>query len=206
MGKKGAKSARNKWEDYWARQAKKEGYPARSVYKLKEIQKKFSVLSPGDKVLDLGCSPGSWLLFAARTVGGKGSVTGVDLKPVTISSGPNVRVFTGDVASPEVGLLEELGAGFNVVLSDMAPSTSGNKSLDALRSEALSEAALSLAERVLAPGGTFVCKIFQGPGFEGFVSRARKAFGRVKLYKPPATRKASREIYLVAKDKKPPPG
>ncbi|MBU2488427.1 MAG: RlmE family RNA methyltransferase [Proteobacteria bacterium] len=195
--------ARNPWRDHYAEKARKEGYPARSVYKLQEIQRRWKILAPGKKVLDLGCSPGSWLLFASQTVGPSGKITGVDLKPVDTSAMPWVRMITGDVTSPE--LAEELGGSFDVLLSDMAPNTCGNRDLDALRSAMLAEAALDLAGRVLVPGGAFVCKIFQGDGFEEFMARVRPRFGKTRLFKPQSTRTASREIYIIATEAKPAP-
>ncbi len=185
----------NPWWDHYAEKAQKEGYPARSVYKLQEIHEKFRVLAPGRKVLDLGCSPGSWLLFAYRTVGPSGRVTGVDLKETDATAMPGARVILGDATEPEV--LAELSRGFDVVLSDMAPNTSGNRSLDALRSAGLAEAALWVAGQVLLPGGTFVCKIFQGQGFEEFMAQVRTRFEKTRLFKPKSTRSESREIYVV---------
>ena len=185
---------RNPWQDHYSRRAKKDRYPARSVYKLEEIQQKHSLIKKGDKVLDLGCSPGAWLLYTAKLTGDKGRVIGIDLKPVKIQVAPNLEVITGDVFEIKA---ESLGNDFNVVLSDMAPATTGHKAVDAARSAGLCEAALAIAERVLLPGGSFVCKIFQGPDFNQFLDSVRTGFKSQKIFKPRSSRKASKEIYII---------
>ena len=185
---------RNTWQDHYARRAKKDRYPARSVYKLEEIQQKHRLIKKGDKILDLGCSPGSWLLYAAKLTGDRGRVVGIDLKPVKIQAGPNIEIINGDVFALDPGAL---GNDFNVVLSDMAPATTGHKAVDAARSAGLCEAALAIAQRVLRPGGSFVCKIFQGPDFNQFVDSVRACFDSQKIFKPKSSRKASKEIFVI---------
>jgi 23S rRNA (uridine2552-2'-O)-methyltransferase len=194
------KNSKNRWADHYSRQAKKDHYPARSVYKLKEIQSKYHLIRPGDKVLDLGCSPGSWLLFAAETTGKRGNVVGIDLKPVTIGLPPQAAVHVGDVL--EERLIETLGQDFNAVISDMAPSTSGIKDVDAVRSLDLCTAALAVARRCLMPGGAFLCKIFQGADFDTFSRRVKKHFSKQNIFKPQSSRKASREIYMIGTGKR----
>ena len=196
------KSSKNRWADHYSRQAKKDRYPARSVYKLKEIQSRYRLIRPGDKVLDLGCSPGSWLLYAAEIVGEKGKVIGIDLIPVTIGLPPQASVHVGDVQALEDSLLEKLGQNFNTVISDMAPSTTGIKGVDETRSLDLCTAALAVARRFLAPGGTFLCKIFQGADFDAFSRRVKKNFSKQKIFKPQSSRKASREIYMIGTGKR----
>jgi len=196
------KSSKNRWADHYSRQAKKNRYPARSVYKLKEIQSRYRLIRPGDKVLDLGCSPGSWLLYAAEIVGEKGKVIGIDLIPVTIGLPPQASVHVGDVQALEDSLLEKLGQNFNTVISDMAPSTTGIKGVDETRSLDLCTAALAVARRFLAPGGTFLCKIFQGADFDAFSRRVKKNFSKQKIFKPQSSRKASREIYMIGTGKR----
>ena len=139
----------NQWEDHYTRKARKDRYPARSVYKLQEIQKKFNVIKKGDRVLDLGCAPGSWTLYAAELTGSGGRVVGIDLKAVDIQAPQHVKVVMGDALDELERVLESIGSGFDVVLSDMAPGTTGNKTVDAARSLGLCEAALNLAEHVL---------------------------------------------------------
>jgi len=184
----------NLWQDHYSRRAKKDRYPARSVYKLEEIQQKHRLIQKGYKILDLGCSPGSWLLYAAKLTGDRGRVIGIDLKPVKIQAAPNIEIINGDVFALDAGVL---GTDFNVVMSDMAPATTGHKAVDAARSAGLCEAALAIAQRVLLPGGSFVCKIFQGPDFNQFVNSVRAGFEKQKIFKPRSSRKASKEIFII---------
>ena len=192
---------RNPWHDYYARRAREERYPARSVHKLKEIQKRFGILKRGGKVLDLGCCPGSWLLYASKVVGEKGFVVGVDITPLTLRLPSNVRFVQHDVLARDKSFLEAVGTDFQTVVSDMAPSTTGSKFVDAQRSLQLSESALAISVHVLRPGGAFVCKIFHGSDFKVFSDRVRKSFGRVVHFKPKSSRKASKEIYIVGLEK-----
>jgi 23S rRNA (uridine2552-2'-O)-methyltransferase len=206
--KKSAGKGHNTWQDHYTRKAKKDKYPARSVYKLQEIQRKYAIIKPGDKVLDLGCSPGSWLLYAAEIVGKNGRVLGIDLKPVSIAVPAHVEVYTGDITdyaesddpiSPTAGAI---GGDYRVILSDMAPSTTGNKRVDSARSYNLCHAALSIAESRLVTGGSFVCKIFQGEDFKGFVDSVRTLFKTQKIFKPQSSRKASKEIYIIGMERR----
>ncbi len=188
---------RHPWQDHYAIRARRQGYPARSVYKLEEIQRSFRILKKGGKVLDLGCCPGSWLLFASKVVGGKGLVVGVDARPVSMQLPTNVKFVRHDVLAWDKSFLKAVGDQFDTVLSDMAPFTTGNKFVDTCRSVELGEAALRLSARVLKPSGAFVCKVFFGPDFEEFSDELKKSFGRVARVRPKGTRKASREIYVV---------
>jgi len=193
----------NLWQDYYTRRAKKEKYPARSVYKLQEIQHKYNLIKKGHSVLDLGCYPGSWLLYAAKLVGKTGKVTGVDIQPVTLTLPGQVSVLTGDILhySTESLLNKSLGNRFDVILSDMAPSTTGSPAVNSFRSTELCRAALSIAGEKLVTGGSFVCKIFQGEDFQDFVLAIRGCFDRHKIFKPKSSRKASREIYMIGMGK-----
>jgi len=190
-------SKRNTWQDHYSRKAQKEKYPARSVYKLQEIQKKYRLIRKGDRVLDLGCSPGSWLVYAADLTGEGGMVAGIDLKPVSIQLPSHVTVYIGDVLAPAKALMEKLGQRFHAVISDMAPNTTGNKDVDAARSFHLCEAALNLSQEVLTPNGSFICKIFQGELFQEFSDRIGTHFKRQHIFKPRSSRKASKEIYII---------
>jgi len=192
-----SKKKRNSWTDHYTHKAKKDGFPARSVYKLKEMQRKFRLIRKGDRVLDLGCAPGSWLKYTADQVGKGGHVVGVDLKPVLISLPAHVQIFTGDVFEMFEVLSKLAGAGYNIVLSDMAPETTGHKSVDAARSFELSLMALTLAQKLLLPKGRFVCKIFQGENFQHYMELIKTTFEKHKNFKPKSTRKASREIYIL---------
>jgi 23S rRNA (uridine2552-2'-O)-methyltransferase len=190
------------WEDHFSRKAKKENFPARSIYKLQEIQKKFRIIKKGDVVLDLGCSPGSWLIYATDIAGPKGIVVGVDLKPVEVTVPSNVRVLTGDVEENGVDLLKSLDLQYNIVLSDMAPATTGRKDIDSYRSFVLCQVALEIAKSFLLPGGSFVSKIFHGPDFKEFSDAVKNAFKEQKTFKPQSSRKASNEIYVIGIGKK----
>jgi len=202
MKKKQPSSQKNKWDDHYTRKARKEKFSARSVYKLQEIQEKYRLLKKGDAVLDLGCAPGSWLQYTAKLVSDTGRVVGIDLKTISLNLPAHVTVYTGDIFSIQSVMEQELAAQFNVVLSDMAPDTTGNKKVDAARSLGLCEAALYIAKQHLKPGGSFACKIFQGGDFKQFSDAVRNAFNSHKIYKPKSCRKASKEIYIIGIDKK----
>ena len=196
------KRSKNKWQDHYTRRAKKENYAARSVYKLAEIQKKHRLIKKRDRVLDLGCAPGSWLRFAAEQTGDKGKVVGVDLKPVTLRLPDHVQVVTGDINELFEDGHEALKSGFSVVLSDMAPATTGNKHADSARSFVLCETALAVAQKVLRPGGHFVCKIFQGEDFQAFCDNVKSRFDKLLRLKPQSSRKGSKEIFVIGFGKK----
>ncbi len=203
MKRRGNKSRQR--PDYYSRRASRENFPARSVYKLKEIQEKYGLIKKGGKVLDLGCAPGSWLKYAADQTGRGGKVFGIDLDEVAEPLPENVHVHKGDaeaLSGSPGKVLEITGGQVDVVLSDMAPSTTGKKDVDAARSFNLSLAALSIARDALSPGGSFVCKIFQGEDFQGFTQEVKKTFKSCKIYKPRSTRSQSRETYVIGKGKK----
>jgi len=192
----------NRWEDHYSQRAKKERFPARSVYKLKEIQKKYSLIKKGNKILDLGCAPGSWLLYAADLTGNTGHVIGIDLVPVKIQVPPHVKIFTNDILSMDDGFFSSLGQDVDVVMSDMAPSTTGNRFVDSTRSYNLCQMALTVAQSTVKTGGSFVCKIFQGEDFKEFSDSVKAVFNRHKIFKPQSTRKVSKEIYIIGFEKK----
>ena len=188
-----------RWKDHYSERAKKERYPARSVFKLKEAQKKFRLIKKGDRVLDLGCSPGSWLLYAAELTGKRGRVLGIDLKAVPAKLPPQAETLTADILTIDRAWLDrlQLVSRYHVVLSDMAPATTGNKGLDAARSFQLCQAALRIAEIVLQPGGSLLCKIFQGEEFKEFLDAVSARFKDHKIFKPRSSRKESKEIFIV---------
>jgi 23S rRNA (uridine2552-2'-O)-methyltransferase len=190
-------SDRDVRHDEFHRRARKQGYAARSVFKLSEIDDKHHIVEPGARVLDLGCRPGSWLQYCRDKRAS--ALVGIDREPLDIAI-PEARIIVGDVHEVEPAeLLGDLER-FDVVLSDMAPDTSGVKHMDQARSEALFERALWIAEATLAPGGSFVGKLFQGPEFQALIKRCRGAFGSVKMVKPKGSRTASIEQYVVAVD------
>jgi 23S rRNA (uridine2552-2'-O)-methyltransferase len=184
--------------DAFFRKARGAGFAARSVYKLEEIDRKLRLLRAGDRVLDLGCRPGSWLQYALKVVGRHGFVVGIDRDPLPQAI-QGARVLVGDIfTTPDAELLGPLAA-FDVVLSDMAPNTTGVRTTDQARSASLFEEALARAERLLAPGGAFVGKIFQGPDVEGIRKRLAGRFSDVRTLKPEGSRAESIEIYLAGK-------
>ncbi|SMC55454.1 23S rRNA Um-2552 2'-O-methyltransferase [Desulfocicer vacuolatum DSM 3385] len=192
----------SQWADHLTQRAKAENYPARSVYKLMEIQKKFKVLKKGGIVLDLGCAPGSWLIYAARTVGNTGKAHGIDLKAVEVPLPENAVAHVGDIFEMDENIAAPDGKMYDAVVSDMAPATTGRKDIDAARSQALCEAALAKALELLGPGGHFVCKIFQGGDFKVFEKEVQQHFKQHKIFKPESCRKASKEIYIIGLNKK----
>ncbi len=196
------KPGKNKWADHLTRQAKTENYPARSVYKLEEIQNKFQVLKKNDRVLDLGCAPGSWLLYTAKQVGNHGKVFGIDLKKVEIHLPENVIAIEDNILNLTNESFLDENTRFNAILSDMAPSTSGRKDVDALKSFELCNMALKVADDFLLQNGNFICKIFQGNDFNEFQKNVKSKFKECKIFKPESCRKQSKEIYIIAKYKK----
>ena len=189
-------------KDHYHRKAKEEGFLARSAYKLQEIQKKFRLLHPGSKVLDLGCAPGAWVQVALPLVGDKGIVVGVDLEKIEASnlSHPRFRFIHADAFKLKPEDISE--APFDVVLSDMAPKTSGVKVRDQALSADLCLHALAVATQSLRPGGTLVVKLFEGEDAEKVRKEISARFEQLKLFRPESTRTASAEIYLVATGKK----
>lgn len=188
-----------KYRDHYFKQAKKDNYPARSVYKLQEIDKRFSVLRKGITVLDLGAAPGSWTLFAAKKVGDKGRVIAADIQATDTQFPANVSFFQENVfeRGPEFQqTLDELSP-FDLVLSDMAPKTTGVKFADQARSQELAREALALAEDCLVKGGHFVVKVFMGPDDKEFTEAMRGVFDRVKTFKPKSSRAESKEIFYI---------
>ncbi|MCE5241859.1 MAG: RlmE family RNA methyltransferase [Desulfobacteraceae bacterium] len=187
------------FRDHYFQRAKKENYLARAIYKLEEIQKKHRVLRSGDRVLDLGAAPGSWMQLTSGVVGPSGLVVGVDLKKIEHVFPRHVVVLQRDIFDPEFeeDMVREY-APFDVVLSDMAPSTCGIKAADSARSELLFERAIQLAEQLLKPQGHFLAKIFQGSDFHNLLAETKKRFEWVKVVKPEASKKQSKEIYVLA--------
>ena len=222
---------KSKKEEFYTRRAKEEGYPARSVYKLKEIDEKYKIFKQGDRVLDLGCAPGSWMLYIAQKIGKKGEVVGVDTDDLKIVKEENMIFIQKDVAAflKRIKVLRAKRAGsslrakrgikvlrakragsylkvekltgpqkqFDVIVSDLAPKTTGIKSADAINSIVLADKALAIAKLTLKHGGDFVCKIFEGELSDRFFQEVKKNFKFAKRFRPKAVSKDSREIYII---------
>lgn len=190
--------------DPFVKRAKEEGARSRAVYKLEAIDKKDKLLKPGQVVVDLGAAPGAWSVYAAARVGERGRVVALDL--LEMAPLPGVTFIQGDFLCPDTyqTLLDTLsGQPVDVVLSDMAPNTTGTIDVDQPRAMYLSECALTFAEAVLKPGGTFLIKVFQGEGFEAFLKAMRARFAKVMVRKPEASRARSRENYLLGVEFRP---
>jgi 23S rRNA (uridine2552-2'-O)-methyltransferase len=194
--------------DRFFAKAKKEGFRARSAYKLAEIQRRFHILRPGARVLDLGAAPGGWCQVAAREVGPRGFVLGIDRERIPPLPAP-IETWVADVFAPELveRLRREGNAPYDAVLSDLAPRTSGVRASDEARSIELAERAVELGKQVLKPSGSLVVKLFMGGEFEGFLERFRGAFGQAKVVKPEASvARGSKEVYLVGRCLRPEQG
>jgi 23S rRNA (uridine2552-2'-O)-methyltransferase len=190
---------KNKINEFFTRKAKEEGYPARSVYKLKEIDEKYHLFKKGDKVLDLGCAPGSWLIYVASKIGSQDKVVGVDIKDIKIPPRENIIFIKKDVMDFEKSGIMESDQKYQAVISDLAPSTSGIELVDTGKSLELCEKAFDIAKKVLTPGGNFVCKIFEGEFTNDFFKKVEKSFKFTKRFRPKAVIKRSKEFYIVGK-------
>ncbi len=187
--------------DSYALRAQREGYPARSVYKLKEIDERFRVVRPGKTVLDVGSSPGSWSLYVLRRYPGT-TVVGVDLQEMRLEAPQHFTFYQLDILSPDAESVLKTHAPFGTILSDAAPNTSGHAGVDVARSEALVEQVLLLARSLLEAGGHWVAKLFQGSGTQALLKETRAVFESVKTFRPKAVRSESRETYIVGLSRK----
>ena len=186
--------------DPFVKQAQKDGYRSRSAYKLLELNESDHLLKPGMRVMDLGSTPGGWSQVAGRLIGGKGRILATDILPM--DSLPNVDFIQGDFTDEAIvqQLLDWLDGGkFDLVMSDIAPNLSGISISDQAKSIYFLELALDTVRKTLKPGATFVAKMFQGSGSDQYIKELRTHFSKVSIRKPSASRKESREVYLVAK-------
>ena len=200
MGKSG-----NSYEkpDFWSQKAFSEGYPARSVYKLKEIDEKFGMIKKNYTVLDLGSAPGSWTTFLLRQMDGSGKVVSCDLNPLSkIVKGENLLFIQGDLNAPEIRKQIKENGPYDLVVCDAAPKTTGNRTVDTARSEQLVEMAIWYAQTMLKPGANFCVKIFQNGDQQRLLKLMREIFTSAKGFKPEACRAESFETYLVGINKK----
>lgn len=181
-------------------EARKKGYPARSVFKLEEIQKKTQILKRGMRVIDLGAAPGSWSLYASQQVGETGKVLAIDLQEITQGFAPNVTVVQGDAFDVAADVLQ-IFAPYDVILSDMAPKTSGIKNRDQAMSFELFERALWVAQTLGKKGtAAFVCKIFMGPEFNEAIRLSKQAFKKSRVVRPSGVRQNSKEVFIVGQE------
>lgn len=192
------------YKDNYFKKAKQENYPARSVYKLQEIHKRYHIFQKGQKVLDLGAAPGSWSQYAAERVGKKGRVLAVDKKEIDIALPEHVCFIRSDLFEPSEEFASWLDyyQEFDLVISDLAPSTSGIKLRDQTRSLELGEKVRTLGESYLKKGGTIVLKVFTGPDLQDFLFSLKQGFKRVKTFKPESSRSESMECYVLGFGKK----
>ena len=187
------------FDDEYVKLSQKEGYRSRAIYKLKELQEKDKLIQHGMTVVDLGAAPGGWCQYAVELVGKNGRVIGSDILP--IDPLPFVEFIQGDFTDERI--LEELlhligNDKADIVISDMAPNLSGNDAIDQPTSIYLCELALDMAQRILAPNGSMVVKLFQGAGSDQYLQEVKRSFKQVKIRKPKASRARSREVYVVA--------
>jgi 23S rRNA (uridine2552-2'-O)-methyltransferase len=182
--------------DARTREAKASGYPARSVFKLEEIDRRVAVFRRGQRVLDLGAAPGSWTLYVSQRVGPEGRILAVDLVEIQQTMTAHVMLMQADLRSLEPATLGELGP-FDVVLSDMAPSTSGSKVRDQTQSFELFTLALRVAEQLGKPGSSFVGKLFMSPDFKAAERAAQEQYEKLRVIRPQGTRQESSELFIV---------
>jgi 23S rRNA (uridine2552-2'-O)-methyltransferase len=189
--------------DHYTRRAKKEGYPARSVFKLEEMDLKYQLIKPGIRVLDVGASPGSWSLYVLKKLKERGLLAAVDLKPLNLNKKyPLLKFYQGDIFSQEAGdFLRENGP-YDLLISDAAPNTTGNRLVDTRKSYDLVDLVISLAREQVGKGGAMVAKIFQGGDEEELYERMGTLFNHVKRFKPKAVRSESFEFYFIGLDKR----
>jgi 23S rRNA (uridine2552-2'-O)-methyltransferase len=183
--------------DYYRKRARVEGFVARAIYKLKEVDEKYHLFKAGQRVLDLGCSPGSWLQYISGRIGPQGMVVGLDANPVEIEVGPPLYYVQGDVTSIDLQMVTAISPVFDVVVSDMAPKTTGMRQVDQQRSLDLAFLAWEWAEKLLRRGGHFLVKVFEGPDTGGLMTLLKASFSSCRPVKPAGSRPASREIYLL---------
>lgn len=187
--------------DRYYKKAKHEGYRSRAAYKLLELQQRYRLLRPGDKVVDLGAAPGGWLQVAAKVVGQKGKVIGIDLQEMRPFSDGQIVLVHGDISAGEIQskIAELLGGMADTVISDMAPKLSGIRDADIARAVELNRLALAVAVRLLRPGGSLLIKSFMSNELQQLTAELKKEFSDVQRTKPEATRQGSSEFYFVAK-------
>ena len=200
---KGRTTASQKWlerqlNDPYVKAAKAAGWRSRAAFKILELDERFKLFHPHQRIVDLGAAPGGWTQVAVKRVGERGKVVALDILPMDPVNGATVLQGDFNEEAAERAVLEALDGPADLVMSDIAPNTTGHNATDHLRIIALAELALDFAIRVLAPGGAFVTKVFQGGSEKELLSRLKQNFATVRHVKPPASRKDSSELYVVA--------
>jgi 23S rRNA (uridine2552-2'-O)-methyltransferase len=185
--------------DPYVAEAQRLGYRSRAAFKLIELDDRFRLLLPGRRVVDLGCAPGGWTQVAVERVGARGAVVAIDLAETAPIAGATILRTDVQDSAAMTAITAELGGLADLVLSDMAPSTTGHAATDHLRIVALAEAAFLVAEQILKPGGAFVAKVFQGGAEGALLAQLKRSFAELRHAKPPASRAQSAETYFVAK-------
>ncbi|MBN2534643.1 MAG: RlmE family RNA methyltransferase [Spirochaetales bacterium] len=196
------RSRKNKWDDDpYTRLAKQRGFPARSVFKLEEIQKKYAVIKKDDHVLDIGAAPGSWSMFVSRILNNRGNITGVDIMPIgnTIRFSSEFHFIQGNIFHADVFLSIIKYGPYNVILSDAAPFTTGNRLVDSTSSCELASRVIEIAGKCLKKGGNLVVKLLQGGDSGAVLMQMKSLFDHVKAYKPETSRKKSTEQYYIGR-------
>ncbi|MCB0271548.1 MAG: RlmE family RNA methyltransferase [Bdellovibrionales bacterium] len=188
-------------KDFFYKLAKKKGVNARSYFKLEQIQSKYKIFKAGQKVFDIGCAPGSWLQYVYEIVGSEGKFIGVDLSGMELSF-PNLDFYQMDIFDVDSKDFFQKYGWVDVVMSDVAPKTTGQKIVDIERSYQLCKKSLDIVRVMLKPKGDFVCKMYHGERFDDFQALMKEVFFEVKIFRPKATRKISREIFWIGKGKK----
>ena len=186
-----------KWKDHYSNRAREEKWLARSVYKLEEIDRKHGIIRRGFRVLDLGCYPGSWSQYCLKKVGKRGEVVGLDIKAPDRIFAENFRFIKTDILTLEPAWLTREVGKTDAVISDLAPNTTGISLVDTSQSLDLAAKALEIALAVLKERGHFLCKVFEGEDFKAFRDRAAGSFYQIRLLRPTAVRKRSREVYVL---------
>ncbi len=187
---------KDRQNEFYTALAKKDGYPARSVYKLQEIDKKYKIIKENSQVLDLGCAPGSWILYISQKVGNRGKVIGVDIEEIKIPKKSNITFIKKSIFDlKELDFKEK----FQAIVSDLSPKTSGVKFLDSEKSLELAEKSFEIAKSVLLPGGNFICKVFESESSDEFFKKVKNCFDFAKRFKPKAVIKKSKEFYIIGR-------
>ncbi len=191
---------KDRLNDHYLQKSRIDDFRSRAAYKLEEIDQKYKLIKPGQKILDLGAAPGSWTQYALRKVNGKAKVIAIDLLEIAPIEG--AIIIKGDIRAPEnqARIIELAPHGVDLILSDMAPDTTGVHFADTENSALLVHLALDMAEKLLKPGGSFVAKVFEGAEYLPLLQRTRKLFGFAKSFNPKASLTRSREIFMVAQD------